>query len=282
METLLKRINRLGFTSYNFEDVEIGEHLGEGGFGEVLKCHIKNKLFAAKRLFFEYDRTFENFTQNLLNEFKLCRLLKDCKYFTQIYGYTFDKEHDELYIIMEYLPCGSFDDYNKKCVFTIQEKLKIMSSLALALKNLHKHDLIHCDLKLDNFSYHNRVKNPYVKLFDYNFMIKGKSDENKTVLGEAVTKGYCSPESFSDEEKVCKKSDIYSFGVIFLELMLGYELWKNSDDIFRASKSINKELKYFKKNNTEIGNIIEMCLTENIEERYNASSLHRAINKLII
>ena len=126
---------------------------------------------------------------------------------------------------------------------------------------LHEKDYIHRDLKMDNISYHMDHMNnkKYMKLFDYNFMIKGKKDPNKLTYGCAITKGYCSPESYSDEEQVCKKSDIYSLGVIFLEFMLEHDLWCKGTNLYNCDKSVRRYLKKYSKTNPELSRIIENC-----------------------
>ena len=282
MESLIKRLKENNVRSYDFDDVDVGKFLGEGGFSSVYKCFIKGKLYATKRLYFEFDDTFKKFKDDLFKELIMSKQLNS-KRFTKIYGFSYDYKNDEFYIIMEYLNNGDFHTYFSKCCFTYQEKLKIFNSLVLAVKTLHEKDYIHCDLKMDNISYHMDHMNnkKYMKLFDYNFMIKGKKNPNNLTYGSAITKGYCSPESYSDEEQVCKKSDIYSLGVLFLEFILEHDLWTKGTNLYNCDKSVRRYLKKYSKKNPELSKIIETCLSEDIKQRYTAEELYKEIKTLI-
>ena len=282
MNSLIKRLKENNVCFYDYKNIDVGQFLGEGGFSSVYKCTIKGKLYAAKRLYFEFDDSFNEFKSNLFKEFMLSKQLNS-KRFTKIYGFSYDYDEDEFYIIMEYLNNGDFHTYLNKCCFTYQEKLKIFNSLVLAVKTLHEKDYIHRDLKMDNISYHMDHMNnkKYMKLFDYNFMIKGKKDPNKLTYGCAITKGYSSPESYSDEEQVCKKSDIYSLGVIFLEFILEHDLWSKSTNLYNCDKSVRRYLKKYSKTNPELSRIIEICLSEDIKQRFTADELYKEIKVLI-
>ena len=278
MNSLIKRLKKNDIRCYEFRDIIIGEYLGEGGFSSVYKCFIRDKLYAAKRLYYDFDDNFTQFKNELFKELMVSKIMNS-KRLTKVFGYSFDEENNEFYIIMEYLTNGDFYSYSKRCCFTYQEKLKMFNSLVLAVKSLHDIDYIHCDLKTDNFSYNiDSVKNKnYMKLFDYNFMIKGKENPNHLVHGHVVTKGYSSPESYY-RERVCKKSDIYSLGVILLELLVEHDLWYKTNCWEKCNKNVEINLRKYKKINPELSNVISRCLTENIKQRYSSEELYNEIN----
>ena len=281
MDPLIKKLKENNIHSYDFKDIHVGEYLGEGGFSSVYKCLIDGELYASKRLFFEFDDSFEQFTNDLFKELMLSKIMHS-KRFTKVFGFSYDYDNKEFYIIMEYLNNGDFHSYLSKCCFTYQDKLKIFKSLVLSIKSLHNIDYIHCDLKMDNFSYHMDYESnkKYMKVFDYNFMVKGKSDPNEMVDGNLVTKGYSSPESYK-KDKVCKKSDVYSLGVLFLELLLQHDLWFRNYSCGRCHKNVLNYLKQYSKTNPELAEVIGKCLSEDVKERYTCEELYKVIKSFI-
>ena len=281
MDSLIKRLKDNNIRSYDFKDLHVDEYVGEGGFSSVYKCFIDGKLYAVNRLYFEFDDSFEQFKKDLFKELMLSKIMTS-KRFTKVFGFSYDYDEEEFYIIMEYLNNGDFHSYMSKCCFSYQEKLKIFNSLVHAVKSLHDIDYIHCDLKMDNFSYHMDYQNnkKYMKLFDYNCMVKGKSNSNHMVKGDLITKGYSSPESYT-KDQVCKKSDIYSLGVLFLELLLNHDLWFKNNSCGRCHKNVLNYLKQFSKTNPDLAKVIGKCLSENVKERYTCDELYKEIKSFI-
>ena len=75
MNSLIKRLKENNVRFYDFKNIDVGDFLGEGGFSSVYKCTIKGKLYAAKRLYFEFDDSFNEFKSNLFKEFMLSKQL---------------------------------------------------------------------------------------------------------------------------------------------------------------------------------------------------------------
>lgn len=281
MDPLIKRLKKNNVRSFDFQNVEIGEFLAEGGFSSVYKCTINDKLYAAKRLYFEFDDSFEQFKKDLFKELMLSKIMTS-KRFTKVFGFSYDYDEEEFYIIMEYLSNGDFCSYMSKACFTFMEKLKMFNSLVLAVNSLHEIDYIHCDLKSDNFAFYFDYKRnkKYMKLLDYNFMVKGKKNPNHMVEGYLVTKGYSSPESYN-EETICKKSDVYSLGVLLLELLLQHDLWFKNNSWSRCHKNVLKYLDEYSETNPELAKVISKCLSENVTERYTCKELYKEIKSFI-
>ncbi|MDA1252829.1 MAG: DUF1080 domain-containing protein, partial [Planctomycetota bacterium] len=103
----------------------------------------------------------------------------------------------------------------------INQLVRVVRKLALALEEAHKHQVIHRDLKPANVMIDER-KDPVVM----DFGLARRSTENEkplthsgTVIG---TPAYMSPEQVDgDNSRVGPPADIYSLGVIFYELLTG-------------------------------------------------------------
>jgi len=280
MERFFENVEKNNIQIFPYDKITFHNKIGEGGFGEVHKCEIDDKMYASKRLYFEFDENLNKFLFTLLNELKVCKNLKS-KRFTHVYGVSYDNNGQELYIIMEYLNNGSLYDYLKKNTFSVKNKLKIFYSIILSVKEFHKQGYIHTDLKPENLSYFYDIKEKkkYIKLFDYNLVAKINKNEEYTD-GWDGTYGYSAPEQFNGI--ICKKSDIYGLGVIFLEILMGCDLWDPKFYNYQKSrKSIIDNLESYKNININIYKIIKKCLSMSPENRISMQELQKSIKNLI-
>ena len=94
--------------------------------------------------------------------------------------------------------------------------LKIAKQILDALSYVHKKQIFHRDLKPDNIFITYRGDN--VKILDFGLATADAFDDN---LKKAGTPRYASPEQLTNAADVDQRSDIYSFGKIFLEMLTG-------------------------------------------------------------
>ena len=226
MNKFLRKVEKYGVEMYDSDLLEISESIGVGGYGEVYRGRVNGKERALKRLFFEMDdkKELEKFLCDLLRELVYSKELVS-KRFTRVYGISYDKNNEELYVIMELLTTEDLSKYLKKNKLCREEKKEIFDSLVLAVKELHELNYIHCDLKPENLCYYHDYNKgtKYIKILDYNLMTRLESDE-EVMEGYSGTYGYSAPEQY--QNIICKKSDMYALGVIYLE-MLCENLWEN-------------------------------------------------------
>lgn len=109
-------------------------------------------------------------------------------------------------------------------------RLKIASGAAHGLEYLHckaNPPVIYRDLKSSNILLDNDF-NP--KLSDFGLAKLGPVGENTHVSTRVMgTYGYCAPE-YAMSGKLTLKSDIYSLGVVLLELITGRKAYDNSKE----------------------------------------------------
>ncbi|KAB1203534.1 Serine/threonine-protein kinase PBS1 [Morella rubra] len=139
-------------------------------------------------------------------------------------GYCTDG--DQRLLVYEYMPMGSLEDHlfdldPEKEPLTWSRRIKIAVGAARGLEYLHcKADppVIYRDLKSANILLDNDFS---PKLSDFGLAKLGpvgdKTHVSTRVMG---TYGYCAPE-YAMSGKLTLKSDIYSFGVVLLELITG-------------------------------------------------------------
>ena len=276
MNNFLGKLKKYGITEYKYDDLCIKETIGGGGFGEVYRCIVKEEERACKRLYFEMDETLNEFLCDLLEELIYSTNLNN-KRFMKVYGVSYDKKTEELYIIMELLKERDLKKYLENKDLSLKKKLKIFKSLVIAVKDLHKENYIHADLKPENVCYYEDETEEYIKLLDYNMMCRIKETE-ELIEGFGSTCGYSSPEQ--DKEKLCKKSDVYALGVIFLELMVNKNIWegkKENSKIYRKCVIDNLESI---NNNIEIYSIIKKCICKSSKNRFSIEELLESLRSI--
>ena len=125
------------------------------------------------------------------------------------------------YIVMEYVDGGSLMtllDNNEIC--PLPDVLRIMNDLLAGLQFSHEHGVIHRDVKPANVMLTSAGQ---VKIADFGTarIECSAMTHAGTVLG---TPAYMSPEQFTGE-MIGTRSDIYSAGVLFHELLTGHRLF---------------------------------------------------------
>ncbi|EOY12743.1 S-locus lectin protein kinase family protein, putative [Theobroma cacao] len=260
--------------------------LGEGGFGPVYKGKLlKGHEVAVKRL----SRRSGQGWNELKNEAMLIAKLQH-KNLVKLLGCCI--EGDEKILIYEYLPNKSLDfflfDSTKRSVLDWRTRVSIIEGIAQGLLYLHQFSrlqIIHRDLKASNILL-DEYMNP--KISDFGMAkIFGGSEPRATnrIVG---TYGYMAPE-YALEGIFSVKSDVFSFGVLFLEILSGrkntgfyqsnslnllghvWDLWTNSrplelmDPILQDSSSANSLIRYV--------NIALLCVQERAVDRPTMSDV---------
>ncbi|XP_057516306.1 G-type lectin S-receptor-like serine/threonine-protein kinase At4g03230 isoform X3 [Amaranthus tricolor] len=200
----------------NFSDSNM---LGKGGFGAVYEGMLPDgKRVAVKRLSSVSVQGVEEFRTEVeliakLQHRNLVRLLGYCV------------KADEKILVYEYMPNGSLDSFlfDEACSMSLdwKKRFDIILGIARGLLYLH-HDsrlrIIHRDLKPSNILLDEEF-NPKISDFGIAKIVGGKETEASTnrVVG---TYGYMSPE-YAYEGLFSVKSDVFSFGVVILEILTG-------------------------------------------------------------
>ncbi|KAK9162637.1 hypothetical protein Syun_003539 [Stephania yunnanensis] len=192
--------------------------LGEGGFGPVYKGKLlKGKEVAVKRLSRSSGQGLQEFKNEItliakLQHMNLVKLLGCC-----IHG-------EERMLIYEYMPNKSLDslifDPVGRQVLDWRKRLMIIEGIAQGLLYLHKYSrvkIIHRDLKTSNVLL-DADMNP--KISDFGTARIFKQNESKCTNRIIGTYGYMSPE-YAMDGIFSVKSDVFSFGVILLEIISG-------------------------------------------------------------
>ncbi|XP_044977251.1 cysteine-rich receptor-like protein kinase 15 isoform X2 [Hordeum vulgare subsp. vulgare] len=210
----------------------ISNKLGEGGYGEVFKGELRDgKEIAVKRLSANSTQGFNE----LKNELVLANKLKH-KNLVQLLGVCLQ----EKLLVYEYMPNGSLDtalfDPEKANQLDWTKRTGIISGIARGLLYLHEDSrlkVIHRDLKPSNVLLDVDM-NP--KISDFGLSRAFGGDQSIDITKRPVgTLGYMSPE-YAYCGQVSTKSDMYSFGIIVLEIVTGRRNNRSLEDNNSASR----------------------------------------------
>ena len=176
------------------------------------------------------------------------------------------------YIVMEYIDGITLKQLLKKRgSLTLSEAIDIMSQLTDGMAHAHDSYIIHRDLKPQNIM----IKDDgSIKITDFGIAMALNSTQltqTNSVMGSVH---YLPPEQASGKGATVK-SDIYSMGIIFYELLTGKLPFKGDNAVEIALKQMRDPLPSVRDENSEIPqsveNIIIKATAKNPKNRYEDS-----------
>ena len=190
--------------------------------------------------------------------------------------YDVGEDNGLYYIVMEYIEGKTLKQLLKKRgTLTLSEAIDIMLQLTDGMAHAHDSYIIHRDLKPQNIM----IKDDgQIKITDFGIAMALNSTQltqTNSVMGSVH---YLPPEQASG--KGCTiKSDIYSMGIIFYELLSGSLPFRGDNAVEIALKHMRDPLPSLREDNPaipqSIENIIRKATAKNPKNRYeDARSMH--------
>ena len=190
--------------------------------------------------------------------------------------YDVGEDDGTYYIVMEYVEGKTLKQLLKKRgTLTLSEAIDIMSQLTDGMAHAHDSYIIHRDLKPQNIM----IKDDgQIKITDFGIAMALNSTQltqTNSVMGSVH---YLPPEQANGKGSTIK-SDIYSMGIIFYELLSGSLPFRGDNAVEIALKHMREPLPSLREENPSIPqsieNIIKKATAKNPKNRYDsARSMH--------
>ncbi|CAI9279811.1 unnamed protein product [Lactuca saligna] len=211
---------------YNFSTIKAATNafsednmLGKNGFGAIYKGKLGDGLeIAVKRLARDSRQSDIQFKNEVL-------LVAKLQHRNLVGLLGFSLEGNERLLIYEFLPNTSLDQFlfdpTKHTILDWDKRYKIIKGVANGLLYLHEDSclrIIHRDLKASNILLDAEM-NPRIADFGMATVFDPEESQGDTnrIVG---TYGYMAPE-YATHGEFSVKSDVFSFGVLVLELVTG-------------------------------------------------------------
>ncbi|XP_076900392.1 serine/threonine receptor-like kinase NFP [Bidens hawaiensis] len=178
--------------------------------GSVFKGYIDGKWYAIKKM-----------KWNACEELKILQKVNHGN-LVILEGFCIDPDNSNCYLVYEYLENGSLYTRlhdSKAERLSWRKRLRIALDIANGLQYIHEHTIprvIHKDVKSSNILLDAHMR---AKIANFGLAKSGCNAITRHIVG---TQGYVAPEYISDGI-VSTKMDVFSFGVILLELVSGRE-----------------------------------------------------------
>ncbi|HMD28352.1 MAG TPA: serine/threonine-protein kinase [Steroidobacteraceae bacterium] len=207
---------------YRFGSVVIRGHrcirqVGSGGMCKIYLAESERAgTLVVLKVFSQVPDVSERFVgfDRFLQEYEIVAGLKH-KNIVQIYDLGVADDH--AYIAMEHFPAGDLRERMKQPMMPAMA-LKILEQIASALEAIHSVGVLHRDLKPANVML--RVDGSLC-LIDFGLAKANETEASLTGTREIFgTPYYMSPEQ-GHAEIIDARSDLYSVGVVFYEMLIG-------------------------------------------------------------
>ncbi|XP_071712449.1 probable serine/threonine-protein kinase PBL28 [Rutidosis leptorrhynchoides] len=248
----------------NFSDAN---KVGTGGFGNVYKGHITHghgkgyNTIVAKKL----DTSNGQGENEYYNELQI---LYEYKHENVIGLVGYSNETNEKLIVYEYASNGSLYGHLSNESLTWRNRLNICIDVVTGMDFLHggirgKEVVIHRDIKSDNILLFDDWK---AKIGDFGLSLISTINTNTkvTIARACGTAGYVDP-LYKGSGILTKESDIYSLGVVLLEILYGRQISKCPKSTTCWSRFIKRIIKKRKAYSMVFKDIKEEVLLESLE-----------------
>jgi len=250
-------------------DYELLGILGKGGMGSVYKARqIKlNRTVALKVLHIEGDSEEEKEAEKRF--YSEAQAMKELNHQNLATVYDFGKQGDEIFIAMTFVEGESLSDIIKREKrLPVKNAIYIAWQIARGLEYAHERGVIHRDIKPSNIMI---MKNNEVCIIDFGISITTNSQRLTNPGMTMGTPEYMSPEQCQNRN-VTLQSDIYSFGIVFYEMLTGDPPFVGGNSLSILNRHLHETPKPLYKKNEEVSEelekIIFKCLEKKTDQRY--------------
>jgi hypothetical protein len=215
----------------------IVRELGEGGMASVyLATQHSLEREVALKIMSPLLNSDPGFAARFRRE---ARIIAQLSHASIVPAFEVGEHQSRCYLAMEYLPGGSLKQRLLERRFDVSQAAGICSALCGALDLAHRKGFVHRDIKPENILFR---EDGTPVLTDFGIARALDYGRSMTVAGVLVgTPGYMSPEQVKGLE-LDGRSDLYSLGVVFYEMLTGTTPFSAQSSLSLALKQVSDAL----------------------------------------
>lgn len=254
------------------------KELGVGGMGVVYHCRDEflQRDVAIKMLLPELmadSKNVEVFTE----EARLAARM-DHPNIVTVYDIGVENRQNKAhhFVAMEYLPGGNLAVRTQGAALAVEHALNWMKQLSNGLYFAHRKGVVHQDVKADNIFI---TTEGDLKIGDFGLarLMANKVYINPSTKGMG-TPAYMSPELCRGEQQD-QRSDMYSLGILFFEMVTGQLPYRANGMIEMAMKHTTAPIPSVRRLNPEVPDVLDRLIRRMMEKSPN--DRYQSLNEVL-
>ena len=201
-----------------------------------------------------------------------------------------EDENGIVYLVMEYLSGKTLKQVIRdEGPLSLARTVEIMRQVGDALAAAHAQNVVHRDLKSANIMLVSTAIGDHAKVLDFGIAKinepEGDVDSGLTAPNLVIgTPQYMSPEQCSQDREIDARSDIYSFGVILYEMLVGHVPFTGDSPTIVMMKHLQDPVPSVLEERTDlppaVGRVVARAMAKLPDNRYQ--TIHELLEDLMI
>ena len=261
--------------------LRIGSEINRGVYGTVHEGELDGRPVAVKRihrLLLEAPSGQKDTWERVVHFEKECRLLERLKH-PHIVGFSgafYDDKSEEPILVMEWMKENLRDLIDREGQLSLRRQLQISLEIAIGLEFLHSLSAIHCDLNDKNVML---SEEGVVKLGDLGL---SRLKEKSISTAQPGAFPFMPPEALRDKPHYTKEIDMFSLGVLMLEICTGCSpvvklIGGTKSEVVRRKEDLSRL-----PNDHPLKKQILLCLNDTYKDRPSATRVRRDIETQLV
>ncbi|MCB1141447.1 MAG: AAA family ATPase [Leptospiraceae bacterium] len=211
---------------------------------------------------------------NLKNEYEIMKYLGENEMMLKVF--TFERHENGYILSLQDTEGISLKEFKQRKQIDLESFFQIAIGISNLLLNIHQKKVIHKDIKPENIILNSSAEN--IRIIDFGISTRLSKEETKWAAANVLEGSihYISPEQTGRMNRsVDYRSDFYSLGVTFYELLTGSLPFASNDLLELVHSHLAKTPKPIRELNPEIpealSRIVEKLMSKTAEGRYQTA-----------